>query len=254
MAFNLTRTEVVKFLRDAGIEFEEDATMTTLRPIYDQAVYDQNTQPNTSNTTATATTSTETSAAEATVTTAEETAASSAAATITTAANTAPLSSATVGNLLQMNRSTTEEQAEIERQIALLHRKRELLQLQRELQDMETRRFRTFESMVNKFTGDDTYDIDKWFDDLEDALTVFKCSNADKLASARALVDGTAKVFLRTIRATSYEDLKMKMKKEFQHTYSAQEVCQQMRNRVKKPDESIKHYVSIIVEIASHAK
>lgn len=69
----------------------------------------------------------------------------------------------------QQNVNTVgDEEAELNRQIALMQKKRELLTLQRELQLLEYRRFdfSAFESMVSKFTGDNTYDIDKWFDDL----------------------------------------------------------------------------------------
>lgn len=38
MSHTLRRDEITKVLRDAGVEFEEDATMVQLRPLYDETV------------------------------------------------------------------------------------------------------------------------------------------------------------------------------------------------------------------------
>lgn len=40
---------------------------------------------------------------------------------------------------------------------------------------------------------------------------------------------------------------------EFRHAYTAHEVYQQLKARTLQPSESVKHFVSIMVEIASHA-
>lgn len=123
------------------------------------------------------------------------------------------------------------EQVEIDPQIALLQRRRELLELQREVMQMEGNRygrfdFRAFESMVNAFTGDDTYDVEKWFIDLENAFMAFQCNDRDKLVAARSLIKGTAKVFLRTIRIASYDELKAELITEFKHAFTTNEVFQ----------------------------
>lgn len=107
--------------------------------------------------------------------------------------------------------------------------------------------------MANKFNGDDTYDVKKWFDDLDDAFAVFNCSESDKLVAARSLMEKTAKVWLRSARVSSYSDLKNQMLLEFGHTYTAYEVYHQLKSRTRKSDESLIHYVSCMVEIASHA-
>lgn len=158
----------------------------------------------------------------------------------------------------QLSGPIQNEANEIDRQIALLRKRRELIELQREVMQMDDTRygrfdFRAFESMVNPFTGDDTYDIEKWFVDLENAFSVFHCAERDKLVAARSLINGTAKVFLRTISISSYEQLKAELIAEFQHAYSLNEVFQQLQTRKKKTEESLKHYVSVMVEIANRA-
>lgn len=73
--------------------------------------------------------------------------------------------------------------------------------------------FVAFEAMVHRFSGDDTYDMCKWFDDLEDAFSILTISNiefneGDKFITTRRLLDGTVKIFLRTISVRTYDELK----------------------------------------------
>lgn len=86
---------------------------------------------------------------------------------------------------------------------------------------------------MHKFTGDDAYDIKKWFDDLENAFVVFGCKNRDKFIAARRLMDGTAKMFIRTIRVSNYDELKKELITEFGHTYTLREVYQQLKGVVE---------------------
>lgn len=89
---------------------------------------------------------------------------------------------------------------------------------------------------------------------MEDAFVVFRCNDRDKFIAARRLLQGTARVFLRTIRASTYDELKAELVSEFQHAYTMQEVYQQLKERTLKPDESLKHYMAIMQKIASRAK
>lgn len=87
--------------------------------------------------------------------------------------------------------------------------------------------------MVNEFTGDDTNDVEKWFIDLENAFLAFQCADRDKLVAARSLIKGTAKVFLRTIRVATYDELKVELTAEFRHAYKYSSNCKhEKRNQM----------------------
>lgn len=124
-----------------------------------------------------------------------------------------------------------------------------------ELREMRKMDFLSFEAMVHKFTGDDAYDIRKWFDDLQDAFVVFGCEDRDKFIAARRRMDGTAKIFIQTIRVNNYDDLKEELIVEFGHKFTLREVYQQLKERVwQSSKESLKRYVSVIIEIVNRAK
>lgn len=91
------------------------------------------------------------------------------------------------------------------------------MRLQREVRELETRKFsfEAFDSMTSKFSGDDAYDVKKWFDDMERAFLMFTCRESDKLIAANRAVTGTAKTFLRSKRVLTYDDFKAIMLKEF---------------------------------------
>lgn len=107
--------------------------------------------------------------------------------------------------------------------------------------------------MVQKFTGDDAYDVNKWFRDLERALEMFRCSENEKLMAAMRKIGGTAATFMRSRDVVSYVDFKQKMLQYFGRTYSLQEVYNQLRERKLMAGESIKHYVAVMLEIAQRA-
>lgn len=255
MAHNLRRDQIIKVLTDAGIAFDPDATMVTLRPIYDNLVENlatnQHSQEDNSHNDVQTDNFDQQQQMQQQQQQQQQTQQQP---PLLQQQNDDSAQTQQQQPVLQQQRPN--EEREINEQIVLLQKRRELLQLQREVESMQNFRrfdFRAFESMVNKFTGDDTYDVDKWFNDLEDAFAAFQCKPNDKLIAARSLIDGTAKVFLRTIRISTYDELKTELTTEFKQIYSAHEVYQQLKLRVKKPDESLKHYVSIMVEIASHA-
>lgn len=128
------------------------------------------------------------------------------------------------------------EEAEVDRQLAILRKKQELSELQRACQMNEHRRFDfvAFEAMVTPFTGDDSYDVQKWFQDLEDAFEVFRCGERDKFIATRRSIQGTARVFVRGVRAGTYQELKTALLDEFQHAYGMHEVYHQMKERTLK--------------------
>lgn len=151
------------------------------------------------------------------------------------------------------------QRAEVDRlnsEIAVLQKRREMLALNDGFDRLDIKRFDfvAFEAMVHRFSGDDSYDMCKWFDDLDDAFSIFGCSEGDKFIAARRLLDGTAKLFLRTISVHTYDELKKELIQEFGKVFTMQEVFHQLKSRVLKPTESVKRYVIEMQEIAMRAK
>lgn len=58
--------------------------------------------------------------------------------------------------------------------------------------------FRDVEEALIKFSGDDTYSIVKWVEDLEEMATVLKWSDVEKLIFGKRLLTGTAALFIRS--------------------------------------------------------
>lgn len=109
------------------------------------------------------------------------------------------------------------------------------------------------EAMVSQFSGDDTYDVYKWMNDLDDAFGILQFDNQTKFIAMRRLLSGTAKLFVRTVAAVNYDELRDALIDEFGRRYSNDEVYIQLRSRRLKPTETVHRYVIEMQEIASRA-
>lgn len=158
-------------------------------------------------------------------------------------------------NEIEDHQQNDEKVEQLNRQIEIVQKQIELNRLKATMNEIENRRFdfAELEAMMDKFNGEDTYDIQKWFSELEDAFGVLECSERHKLVSTRRLLDGTAKIFLRTIAAHTYAELKDELISEFGKNYTLHEVFQQLKNRKLGEKESTKRYVIEMQEIASFA-
>lgn len=107
------------------------------------------------------------------------------------------------------------------------------------------------ETMVTKFSGDDHYDVKKWFSDFEDACVLLQFDDRLRFVACRRMLDGTARVFIRTIVVTSYEELKQALTSEFGRQFTQQEVYALLKKRKMKSNETIHRYVLEMQEIAS---
>lgn len=128
---------------------------------------------------------------------------------------------------------TNATEAELDRQIAIARKQMELMQLRSAIQQMDLRRFNfnAFDGMVNKFSGDNAYDIKKWFQDMENAFALFDSRDSDKLMAARRAIEGTAATFLRSKQVLSYDEFKQLMLGEFEQKLTAREVYEQLEKR-----------------------
>lgn len=149
--------------------------------------------------------------------------------------------------------SADTESADLDRELTLLRKRTEIERLKRELDDMQGDRdsyqsrrhvdFSELSTAVPSFSGDDTYSIRKWISDFEDVTSSVRCDEKVKYLSARRLLTGTAKLFLRTIHCTGYAELRSRLLKEFDVKTVRRDVYQLLGARRKSPKESCLHYV-----------
>lgn len=103
--------------------------------------------------------------------------------------------------------------------------------------------FHDIEHAIVKFNGEDrTYSVNDFFRHLEQ---IFHQVNADDLLKFLALrnsLDGAARLLL-TRGALTYDQLKASLIAEFGRNISRQEVYQTLKNRSKKPNETVRRYV-----------
>ncbi|XP_067616498.1 uncharacterized protein [Eurosta solidaginis] len=159
--------------------------------------------------------------------------------------------------------STADLDASLVQQINRLKHERELLLLQQEVSNLRMVSqpapiirldMNVIESMVQQFNGDDTYDVLKFVEDMEDAFQILRFDDRPRFVGIRRLLSGTAKVFLRTINAHTYKTLRDALIEEFGRKYSTDEVYTQLRNRHLRPLETVHRYVIEMQKIAARAK
>lgn len=171
-----------------------------------------------------------------------------------------------------MNRREQQVQNEddLERELQNLRRRHEILRLRREIDQMERNEavgnrvgaapvaqanvrkihFQEIEHAIVKFDGEDrTYSVNDFFRHMEQ---IFQQVNADELLkflTLRNSLTGTARLLL-TQGALTYDDLKANLIREFGRNVSRQEVYQALKNRSKKPNETVRRYVMEMESIA----
>ncbi|XP_073829588.1 uncharacterized protein [Musca autumnalis] len=135
------------------------------------------------------------------------------------------------------------------------------LQLEKEIDRMETQNdkkslmaFAEIEGALPKFTGDDDHDVTKWVDEFERVTNVVGCAEAEKFIYARRLLDGSAKLFMRSAKAESWVALKKELCAEFHKEVGAKEILRKLGNRKwKKGQESLHRYTLEMQELSEGA-
>lgn len=199
MAYKLRKAEIVKALTEAGVNVDDNLTLVQLRPLYNQtfAHLPRDQQPG-----------------PAILANRDTGEADEEKIEVNTVATAAPTGMGSSNNTeaqngqRQQNDTITQrpnanpgeiDGADLDAQIEIMRKKIELQRLMTELNQVQHRRFEYshFEGMVQKFTGDDAYDVNKWIRDLERALEMFRCSENEKLMAAMRKIGGTAATFMR---------------------------------------------------------
>ncbi|XP_031639447.1 uncharacterized protein LOC116351483 [Contarinia nasturtii] len=266
MANILTRAEVIRILTDAGIEFDPDATMTTLRPIYDGLIANQmqNVQIQRENVQNAPEIPDEhgnvprnnddrANFGEPDEQQQQREIEQQRALQQQQMQQTQPDANVSVHNRLNLDWNA--EEAEIDRQLAIARKKRELMELQRELVQMETRKIdlHVLDAMVTKFDGSELHDIAKWIENLENVFVMFHYSDRDKLVATRHLMTGRAKRFAEITTTFSYDQFKKALLDEYKRAYTVQDVFRQLKARTLKPDETPRKYIVEMQYIASRS-
>ena len=92
----------------------------------------------------------------------------------------------------------------------------------------------------------------KWVSDFEDLMRSLKASEEEKFRFAKRLMEDTAKMCLRTIKANSWEELKALIIKRFDRLYSPLELLEKLRQRTKNKNETIDQYVIAMTDLAQN--
>lgn len=115
--------------------------------------------------------------------------------------------------------------------------------------------FKDLEKSMTMFTGDDTYPIETFIDDFEDTAQIMKWTKIEKLIYAKRLLDGTAKLFLRSFgRVKDYATLKKALKEEFGPKINSASIHKKLALRKMKNDETYQQYFLSMKELALHGK
>ena len=166
-------------------------------------------------------------------------------------------------DLVGVSEIHSSEDAEDERMLARLERKRRILCLQREVRELEDNNvsvavsrpraidFHDIEHAVPYFTGDDSYNVKKWVEDYETVVGSLECNERQKLLFARRLLRGTAQMILRTEKVDSWLCLKDILNQQFYRPMSQHEIYCKLSARFWLKDEPLTRYVLSMKEIAN---
>ncbi|XP_036339955.1 uncharacterized protein LOC118749262 [Rhagoletis pomonella] len=147
-----------------------------------------------------------------------------------------------------------EEEELLNRQLAIARKRRELQILQQELGVNEKRLdLAILDAMVVKFDGSELQDVRKWTGDLENVFEAYNYAERDKLVAARHLMTGQAKRFASIITVRSYGELKAALLQEFERAFSRQDVFAQLKARTMKSNETPRQYIIEMQLIASRS-
>lgn len=277
MAHNLRKADIVRVLRDANVDFDPEGTVVQLRPLYDQVLANLGPAATVNNDIPAAQDNlNDEQRPEAQVQNQQQQQLQHDNPDANHVQQERPAAPNEMNNVQQQNqqnnqqqniqgnvgdanepwaRQMAQEEAEIERQLALLRKKRELIQLQKELNELESRKIdlHVLDAMMSKFDGSDLHDVKKWLNDLENVFEVFKYSDRDHLVAARHLMTGHAKRFTDIISVRTYGELKRALTNEFQRAFTVQDVIGQLRARTMKSGETPRQYVIEMQYIANRA-
>lgn len=113
-------------------------------------------------------------------------------------------------------------------------------------------RFDDVVGAFKSFKGDNRRNVRAWIQHFEQQTDEFQFSSIQKFIFAKRLLKDDAKLFLEfESKATTWATLKMELIEEFDTKINSALVHQRLRERKKKPNESIMSYLYEMLTIAS---
>lgn len=114
--------------------------------------------------------------------------------------------------------------------------------------------FRDVEESLETFNGNDKVDVKMWIKDFEEMAALCEWSDIQKVAYAKRLLRGSAKLFVKHERCTkTWKKLRRALKEEFVNIVDSHAVHQELLRRKKSSDESYQAYIYKMLEIAAQA-
>ncbi|XP_025268296.1 uncharacterized protein LOC112639222 [Camponotus floridanus] len=123
----------------------------------------------------------------------------------------------------------------------------------------ETRRnqlltFRDVEESLETFSGDDRTNVKRWIKDFKEMAVLCEWSDIQKVAYAKRLLRGSAKLFVNYEKCTkTWKKLRRALIEEFANIVNGHAVHQELSRRKKTSDESYQAYIYKMLEIAAQA-
>lgn len=105
---------------------------------------------------------------------------------------------------------------------------------------------------MTPFTGDDTYPVEAWINELEDIALLMRWNDMEKLIYGKRLLSGTAKLFLRTQSGKSWSYLKEQLKEEFGLKLNSAAIHKKLISCKMNTDETCQQYFFHTKELALH--
>ncbi|KAJ8913904.1 hypothetical protein NQ315_005701 [Exocentrus adspersus] len=114
--------------------------------------------------------------------------------------------------------------------------------------------FKDVEESMEKFSGDDHVSVKGWLNDFEEMAEMCQWTDIQKIAYAKRLLTGSAKLFVKYEKCTrTWVTLRRALKDEFEEAVDGYQVHRQLAQRKKKPDETYQEYTYKMLDMASQA-
>ncbi|XP_062535678.1 uncharacterized protein LOC134204898 [Armigeres subalbatus] len=155
--------------------------------------------------------------------------------------------------------SVHEEDLDVE--LRVLQKRKMIANLRRELEDIEQAQGKppTIQDVigsVQRFSGGDTSDANRWLNDFESACDSLEGDDDFKLKCVRRLMEpGTeAEWFLRVDKSANYRQFRVNFLDNFGHVYTVAEIVDKLRKTTFDASQmSVTAYILRMQEIASRA-
>lgn len=108
------------------------------------------------------------------------------------------------------------------------------------------------EESIRPFNGSDSYSIERWILDFEDAAGMFKWTDLQKVVFAKKSLDGLAKLFIQGENGLkTWKKLKGALLEEFTMKVTSIQLHKMLEQRKIKKSESVQEYFLVMKELFS---